>query len=209
MPVLKLNTCFFLVNFSFLSNFFHCKHFLKNHFHTFLRYINPLAFLYAHIVVPQLQTWKTFIMSINHAHMCSKSFLTCSHLWFFNYKQKIFTRKMKKQAHKYIFIRLSCACIRQNIWVNASPGCRLQDASMRAFINLRDEHTFPCTVKSVHRAGLARLWLRVPLSHPWKGGTDFPSAHQVSPYVTVKRKRSQCPAKYLTNKVIFIECVLF
>lgn len=43
-------------------------------------------------------------MSINHGHMCSKSFLTCSHLWVFNYKQKIFTRKIKKQAHKYIFM---------------------------------------------------------------------------------------------------------
>lgn len=27
-------------------------------------------------------------MSINHGHVCSKSFLTRSHLWLFNYKQK-------------------------------------------------------------------------------------------------------------------------
>lgn len=74
-------------------------------------------------------------MSINHGHMCSKSFLTCSHLWFFNYKQKIFTRKLKKRAHKYIMIRLSFACIRQNFWIDDSPGHRLQDVSVRVFTN--------------------------------------------------------------------------
>lgn len=74
-------------------------------------------------------------MSINHGHMCSKSFLTRSHLWVFNYKQKIFTRKIKKQAHKYIFIHLSFVCIRKNVWRNGLPRCQLQNVSMRAFLN--------------------------------------------------------------------------
>lgn len=36
-------------------------------------------------------------MSINHGHVCSKSFLTRSHLWLFNYKQKISTSKRRRQ----------------------------------------------------------------------------------------------------------------
>lgn len=37
-------------------------------------------------------------MSINHGHVCSKSFLTRSHLWLFNYKQKISTSKRRQQT---------------------------------------------------------------------------------------------------------------
>lgn len=36
-------------------------------------------------------------MSINHGHVCSKSFLTRSHLWLFNYKQKKSTSKRRQQ----------------------------------------------------------------------------------------------------------------
>lgn len=79
-------------------------------------------------------------MSIKHGHMCSKSFLTRSHLWFFNYKQKIFTRKIKKQTHKYIFIHLSFACIWQNSWINGSPSCQLQDVSMHV-LTYTQRHT--------------------------------------------------------------------
>lgn len=37
---------------------------------------------------PAINIIQPFIMSINHGHVCSKSFLTRSHLWLFNYKQK-------------------------------------------------------------------------------------------------------------------------
>lgn len=37
-------------------------------------------------------------MSINHGHVCSKSFLTRSHLWLFNYKQKKSTSKRRQQT---------------------------------------------------------------------------------------------------------------
>lgn len=53
----------------------------------------------------------------------------------FNYKQKIFARKIKKQAHKYIFVRLRFARIRRGIWIQGSPGCQLQNESMREFRN--------------------------------------------------------------------------
>lgn len=84
-------------------------------------------------------------MSINHGHMCSKSFLTRSHLWFFNYKQKIFTRKIKRQAHKYISIHLPFVCIQQNGWINDPANCQLQEMSMRAFRNTQrciDAHMY-------------------------------------------------------------------
>lgn len=43
-------------------------------------------------------------MSINHGHVCSKSFLTRSHLWLFNYKQKISTSKRQQTGSGSLWV---------------------------------------------------------------------------------------------------------
>lgn len=55
-------------------------------------------------------------MSINHGHVCSKSFLTRSHLWLFNYKQKKIYQQKKTADWKWIFM-----CV---FWVYSPAGWR-------------------------------------------------------------------------------------
>lgn len=55
-------------------------------------------------------------MSINHGHVCSKSFLTRSHLWLFNYKQKKIYQWKKTADWEWIF-----KCV---FWVYSLTGWR-------------------------------------------------------------------------------------